>query len=93
MKPRAFDYVRAETIQEACELLEVHGEDARILAGGQSLMAVLNMRLAQPSVLIDISRSQSLAMISEVQTPSGSNVTSGGGCDPSQFGMANRFGR
>jgi CO/xanthine dehydrogenase FAD-binding subunit len=33
MKPRAFDYVRAETIQEACELLEVHGEDARILAG------------------------------------------------------------
>jgi 2-furoyl-CoA dehydrogenase FAD binding subunit len=71
MKPRAFDYVRAETIQEACELLEVHGEDARILAGGQSLMAVLNMRLAQPSVLIDISRSQSLAMISEVQTPQG----------------------
>jgi 2-furoyl-CoA dehydrogenase FAD binding subunit len=56
MKPQAFDYVRPDTAGEAVGLLANSGPDARILAGGQSLMAVLNMRLAQPSVLIDISR-------------------------------------
>ncbi|MBU1361568.1 MAG: FAD binding domain-containing protein [Gammaproteobacteria bacterium] len=61
MKPAAFDYVRADSAEEARELLARHGEDARILAGGQSLMAVLNMRLAEPQLLIDISRSTSLA--------------------------------
>lgn len=61
MKPAAFDYVRADSAEEARALLHRHGEDARILAGGQSLMAVLNMRLAQPQLLIDISRSASLA--------------------------------
>ena len=55
MKPAAFDYVRAETADEAVQQLRALGADARILAGGQSLMAVLNMRLAQPSALIDIS--------------------------------------
>lgn len=61
MKPAPFDYVRAEGAEDARALLARHGEDARILAGGQSLMAVLNMRLAQPQLLIDISRSASLA--------------------------------
>ncbi|MGH8808150.1 MAG: FAD binding domain-containing protein [Noviherbaspirillum sp.] len=56
MKPQAFDYVRPDTAEEAVGLLANSGSDARIMAGGQSLMAVLNMRLAQPSVLIDISR-------------------------------------
>jgi 2-furoyl-CoA dehydrogenase FAD binding subunit len=56
MKPQAFDYARPESADEAVSLLTEAGEDARILAGGQSLMAVLNLRLAQPSVLIDISR-------------------------------------
>jgi 2-furoyl-CoA dehydrogenase FAD binding subunit len=56
MKPQAFDYARPDTAEEAVNLLSDAGEDARILAGGQSLMAVLNLRLAQPSVLIDISR-------------------------------------
>jgi 2-furoyl-CoA dehydrogenase FAD binding subunit len=56
MKPQAFDYARPDTAEEAVNLLADAGEDARILAGGQSLMAVLNLRLAQPSVLIDISR-------------------------------------
>lgn len=56
MKPQSFDYVRPESAAEAVNLLADAGPDARILAGGQSLMAVLNMRLAQPSVLIDISR-------------------------------------
>lgn len=65
MKPPAFDYVRAESAEAAAELLERFGEGARILAGGQSLMAVLNMRLAQPSLLIDISRSTALAAIED----------------------------
>jgi 2-furoyl-CoA dehydrogenase FAD binding subunit len=63
MKPAAFDYVRAETADEAVQQLRSLGTDARILAGGQSLMAVLNMRLAQPSALIDISRTADLAYV------------------------------
>jgi len=54
MKPRPFDYVRPDTIDEAIALLAERGEDARVLAGGQSLMAMLNLRLADPSMLIDI---------------------------------------
>ena len=61
MKPAAFDYVRADSTDEVLHLLGEYGEDARILAGGQSLMATLNMRLAQPRVLIDISRVEQLA--------------------------------
>ncbi len=64
MKPAAFDYVRADSAEVAAALLQRYGEGARILAGGQSLMAVLNMRLAQPELLIDISRSVELAAIS-----------------------------
>jgi len=56
MKPRPFDYVRPDTIEEAIALLAERGEDARVLAGGQSLMAMLNLRLADPSMLIDIAR-------------------------------------
>ncbi len=56
MKPLAFDYVRADSSQELADLLRAHGSEARIMAGGQSLMAVLNMRLAQPGLLVDISR-------------------------------------
>lgn len=63
MKPAAFDYVRADSAEEAADLLQEHGEGARILAGGQSLMAVLNMRLAQPALLIDISRSTALGHV------------------------------
>ena len=61
MKPVAFEYQRTDTADEAVAALAELGEDARILAGGQSLMAVLNMRLAQPKRLLDISRSTSLA--------------------------------
>lgn len=56
MKPQAFDYVRIDSMAEAVEVLHSCGPDGRIMAGGQSLMAVLNMRLAQPSMLLDISR-------------------------------------
>jgi 2-furoyl-CoA dehydrogenase FAD binding subunit len=65
MKPRPFDYVRPETVEEAVSLLAEYGDDARILAGGQSLMAMLNLRLADPAVLIDISRIAALDHITE----------------------------
>ena len=61
MKPVAFDYIRAESTDEVLQLLEEYGDDARILAGGQSLMAALNMRLTTPRVLIDISRVKQLS--------------------------------
>ena len=48
MKPRPFDYARPDTIEQAIALLAERGEDARVLAGGQSLMAMLNLRLADP---------------------------------------------
>ena len=56
MKPRPFDYVRPDTVDEAVALLAEHGDEARILAGGQSLMAMMNLRLADPAMLIDIAR-------------------------------------
>ncbi len=54
MKSSAFDYVRAESPQHALALLAQHGDDARLLAGGQTLLATLNMRLSQPALLVDI---------------------------------------
>jgi 2-furoyl-CoA dehydrogenase FAD binding subunit len=60
MKPARFDYIAVDSAEEAALLLAQHGEDARVLAGGQSLMAVLNMRLAQPKVIVDISRSREM---------------------------------
>jgi 2-furoyl-CoA dehydrogenase FAD binding subunit len=56
MKPRRFDYVRPDSVAEALVLLAQHGEDAKVMAGGQSLMAMLNLRLLEPAVLIDIAR-------------------------------------
>lgn len=55
MKPSNFDYYRATSLEHASELLGEHGDDAKILAGGQSLIAAMNFRLARPKVLIDIS--------------------------------------
>jgi carbon-monoxide dehydrogenase medium subunit len=56
LKAPRFRYVRPDSVDAVLRLLAEHGEEARILAGGQSLMPVLNMRLAQPKVLIDINR-------------------------------------
>ena len=56
MKPAEFDYLRAESPEEALEALSRHGEDARVLAGGQSLMPMLNMRLARQQLIVDIGR-------------------------------------
>ena len=66
MKPRPFDYVRPDTIDEAVAVLAEYGDDARILAGGQSLMAMLNLRLADPAVLVDIARIAELDTIRDL---------------------------
>jgi len=63
--PDTFDYVAARSIPEALALLEQHGDEAKILAGGQSLIPVLRFRLAAPSVLIDINRIADLDYIQE----------------------------
>lgn len=54
MKAPAFKYVRAETLDHALETLASYGDDARVIAGGQSLLPMMNMRVAQPAVLVDI---------------------------------------
>lgn len=64
MKAPRFNYFRPESLTEAVRLLEQNGEDGRILAGGQSLIPTLNMRLSQPKVLIDINRIEELRGIS-----------------------------
>jgi len=63
MKAPPFAYVRAHNLTEVFELLEQYGDDAKLLAGGQSLMPTLNMRLSSPAVVIDISRLQQHAGI------------------------------
>jgi carbon-monoxide dehydrogenase medium subunit len=53
---RAFRYERAERYSDACDLLREHGEEAKVLAGGQSLLPLINLGLAQPGLVVDISR-------------------------------------
>jgi carbon-monoxide dehydrogenase medium subunit len=54
LKPSVFSYVKPATLSDALGLLSKHGEDAQILAGGQSLVPTLNMRLSSPDLLVDI---------------------------------------
>lgn len=56
MKPAAFDYVRPDSLGEALQALSRHRENGKILAGGQSLVPMMNMRVVHPEVLIDINR-------------------------------------
>jgi aerobic carbon-monoxide dehydrogenase medium subunit len=56
MFTRPFRYERAERLADACSLLREHGEGAKVIAGGQSLMPLINLGLVQPDVVIDISR-------------------------------------
>ncbi|MBI3326457.1 MAG: xanthine dehydrogenase family protein subunit M [Nitrospinae bacterium] len=64
MKPVNFDYLAPTDVVEALALLEQYGDEAKILAGGQSLMPLMNLRLARPRVIIDINRLSDLAYIS-----------------------------
>ncbi len=70
MKPAPFDYYAPTALDEALSILAEHGDDAKLLAGGQSLMPMMNMRLATPQVVVDINRIAGLDGIAQ---------TSGGG--------------
>lgn len=63
MKPARFSYARPQTLSEAVGLLAQYGSDAAILSGGQSLMPLLNLRMAQPAILIDINAIPDIAAI------------------------------
>ena len=65
MKPAPFAYADPRTVADAIALLEEHGMDAKVLAGGQSLVPLLNMRLARPALLVDINRIEGLDYIRE----------------------------
>lgn len=63
MKPAPFAYVRAASVPHAVSLLAQHGPDARVLAGGQSLVPMMNFRLARPQCLVDINGIRELAYV------------------------------
>jgi aerobic carbon-monoxide dehydrogenase medium subunit len=65
MKPPRFDYHAPRRVEEAVELLARYGGDAKVLAGGQSLMPLLNFRLARPAALVDVNRIGELAYVRE----------------------------
>jgi carbon-monoxide dehydrogenase medium subunit len=65
MIPAAFDYVRASSAAEAISLIGQHGSDAKFIAGGHSLLPMMKLRLAQPAVLVDISRISDLSYIKD----------------------------
>jgi carbon-monoxide dehydrogenase medium subunit len=65
MIPPAFEYVQAKTIPEAISMLQQHGDDAKILSGGQSLIPMMKLRIARPTWLVDINRVSGLDYIKE----------------------------
>jgi 2-furoyl-CoA dehydrogenase FAD binding subunit len=66
MKPRPFDYIRPDTVEEALAVLAEYGDDARVLAGGQSLVPMLNLRVVEAQALIDITRVAALDAIRDL---------------------------
>ncbi len=76
MKASAFDYVRAASVPDALALLARHGEGAKLIAGGQSLLPALNLRLSAPSILIDIAGLPELRGVSVTST----HLRIGAGC-------------
>ncbi|MFN8676464.1 MAG: xanthine dehydrogenase family protein subunit M [Thermomicrobiales bacterium] len=65
MNPSSFDYYRPESVSEAIALLEEHGENVKLLAGGHSLLPIMKLRLAEPDALIDLGRIEALRGVSE----------------------------
>jgi carbon-monoxide dehydrogenase medium subunit len=65
MIPAAFDYVRAESIDHAVSALAEHGDEAKVMAGGQSLLPLMRLRLATPEVIVDVSRLADLRGVRE----------------------------
>lgn len=66
MKPCAFDYLRVDTLDEALTVLADDKQDIKVLAGGQSLLPLLNMRLTRPQAILDINRLDELAILEHV---------------------------
>ena len=65
MIPPSFEYLRPKSISEAIQMLQQHGDDAKILSGGQSLIPMMKLRLARPGIVIDINRIAGLSHIKE----------------------------
>ena len=65
MKPAPFDYTAPDSLEEVLAVLAEHGDEAKILAGGQSLVPMMNFRLAQPALLVDCNRLSALDLIQE----------------------------
>jgi carbon-monoxide dehydrogenase medium subunit len=65
MKPAPFEYYVPDSIEQALDLLQVHGDTAKLLAGGQSLVPAMNFRVVQPSVLIDLNRLKEMEFVRE----------------------------
>src|SRR5271170_3940066 len=65
MIPPSFEYLRPKTLPEAVAMLQQHGEEAKILSGGQSLIPMMKLRLARPGFLIDINRIAGLSYVKE----------------------------
>ncbi|HXL65256.1 MAG TPA: FAD binding domain-containing protein [Xanthobacteraceae bacterium] len=72
MKPAPFKYVRADSVEEALSVLAKFGDDVRVVAGGQSLGAMLNMRIVTPTIVLDINRIIGLSKIE-----SGADIVTG----------------
>jgi carbon-monoxide dehydrogenase medium subunit len=77
MKPPAFDYHRPTSVDEAVRVLAELGPDGKVLAGGQSLVPLLNMRLAAPKALVDINRIDDLESVLTTVDPDGGTVRVG----------------
>ena len=65
MRPAPFEYFAPRTVEDALDLLARHGGDAKLLAGGQSLVPMMNMRLVRPGVIVDLNRVPALGDVSE----------------------------
>ena len=74
MIPSAFDYIRAASAEEALAALAEHGDEAKILAGGHSLLPLMKLRLATPAVLVDVSRLDDLSYVRDA----GDHISIGG---------------
>ncbi len=74
MIPSAFDYVRADSVEGAIAALAEHGDEAKLLAGGHSLLPLMKLRLAAPSVLVDIGRLSDLSYVRDA----GDHIAIGG---------------
>jgi 2-furoyl-CoA dehydrogenase FAD binding subunit len=65
VKPARFDYVRPQSLEEVLDVLAERGDEAKVLAGGQSLLPALNMRLLRPALLVDVNRVAGLADVDD----------------------------